>query len=400
MELTGDFFMKKMTFMALLLVTCMMLAACGSKTDEVEKGTSTTDSSTATSDTSTATTEAVDNYHECTGTVTKLADTSSIPYTAVDTTVTDEEVESQIENMLVSYPNYVEDETKADAKVADGDVICLDYSGSLNGEAFDGGTATGATLEIGSDSFVGDFEDQMIGHKKGDSFTIDVTFPDDYSNEDLAGQTTQFDITINYICKEAPADDAWVESTTSGSYTTLDEYRDYIRSSLESSLESEAQEQEYSDILTYLKDNSEYEVAQEDLDYYYDYLYDYYYSYAEYYGSMYGVDTETMIEYSYGDMDTFEAEVSEQSQDMAAQYTLMQAVEKEQNITVSDEKRTEYMAEYLESSGYDDEEEFLAAYGEDYVNYIMRMDCVWEYLEEHAVATEATTETAAATDAE
>ena len=385
--------MRKLTITALLLALCMLLFACGSSEDDIETGTSDTNSSADSTDSSTETEATLDAYHECVGTVTSLADVSSIPYTLIDTTVTDEEVEEDIEDLLLTYPNYAEDETKADAAVADGDVICLDYTGYLDGEAFDGGSAEAATLEIGSGSFVGDFEDQMIGHKKGDSFTIDVTFPDDYTNnEDLAGKTTQFDITINYICKEAPADDAWISDLTSGTYETIDDYREYVRTSMEESLESEAESQKYSDILTYLQDNSEFEVAQEDLDYYYEYLYDYYYSYCEYYGSMYGLDTETMISYSYGDMETFEAEVTEQSESMAIEYTLLQAVEKQENITLSDEKRSELLSEYMDTAGMTDETEFLETYGEDYVTYVMRMDVVWDYLEEHAVGVEATEE--------
>ena len=77
--------------------------------------------------------------------------------------------------------------------------VNIDYTGKLNGKPFDDGSDTGFDLVIGSGSFVKGFEDQLIGHKKGDSFTIDIKFPSDYEETSLAGQTAQFDVKINRV---------------------------------------------------------------------------------------------------------------------------------------------------------------------------------------------------------
>jgi hypothetical protein len=103
------------------------------------------------------------------------------------------------------YAIYNELPEKADDEVAEGDTVNIDYTGYLDGEAFDGGTATGYNLTIGSNTFVGGFEDALIGHKPGETFDISVTFPETYSlNEDLAGAETIFTVTINYFSEAEP----------------------------------------------------------------------------------------------------------------------------------------------------------------------------------------------------
>lgn len=84
-------------------------------------------------------------------------------------------------------------------KVQDGDVVNIDFKGSYNGVAFDGGTATDYDLRIGSNSFIDDFEEQLIGMKVGETKTITVTFPDNYGVDSLAGKDAQFEVTINEI---------------------------------------------------------------------------------------------------------------------------------------------------------------------------------------------------------
>ena len=99
---------------------------------------------------------------------------------------------------LADYKN-LSVEAPDDTVIADGMTVNIDYTGKLNGKPFDGGSDTGFDLVIGSGSFVKGFEDQLIGHKKGDSFTIDIKFPSDYEETSLAGQTAQFDVKINRV---------------------------------------------------------------------------------------------------------------------------------------------------------------------------------------------------------
>ena len=91
--------------------------------------------------------------------------------------------------------------TDSSLKIEDGDTVNIDYTGYVDGKAFDGGSTdgSGADLTIGSGSYVDDFEEQLIGYHPGDSVTVRVTFPEDYGNEELNGKEAEFDVTINGV---------------------------------------------------------------------------------------------------------------------------------------------------------------------------------------------------------
>ena len=113
-------------------------------------------------------------------------------------TVSDEDIEAVIDRMRSQATEW----SVAEREAQDGDQVNVDFLGKLDGEAFDGGEAKAFDVVIGSGSLVGEFEESLIGLKAGDEKTIDVTFPEDYGVEKLAGQKAQFDITVNEI-KEA-----------------------------------------------------------------------------------------------------------------------------------------------------------------------------------------------------
>ncbi|MDO4608930.1 MAG: FKBP-type peptidyl-prolyl cis-trans isomerase, partial [Clostridia bacterium] len=99
-----------------------------------------------------------------------------------------------------------------DGTVKDGDTINLDYSGKIDGVVFDGGTAEGQELVIGSNSFIDDFEEELIGAKVGETRDVTAKFPDDYSNSpDLAGKEAVFTCTINYIKAPMTEEEAYKE---------------------------------------------------------------------------------------------------------------------------------------------------------------------------------------------
>ena len=150
--------------------------------------------------------------------------------------VTDEDVDNQIE-MLVQ-PVETEDET---AELKEGDTANLDFTGYLNEEAFEGGSATGYDLEIGSGSFIPGFEEQMIGMKKGEERDLNLTFPENYGSEELAGQDVVFHVKLNAIKQMPEVDDAWAKEQSNGECETLEEFREVQRA------EMEEQNQAYAD---------------------------------------------------------------------------------------------------------------------------------------------------------
>ncbi len=91
--------------------------------------------------------------------------------------------------------------TDSSLAVQDGDTVNIDYVGTVDGTAFDGGSTdgNGADLVIGSGSYIDDFEEQLIGSHPGDQIRVEVTFPDNYSSEELSGKDAVFDVTVNGI---------------------------------------------------------------------------------------------------------------------------------------------------------------------------------------------------------
>ena len=125
-----------------------------------------------------------------------LGEYKGIPVTVTEPTVTDEEVDAQIQQLLNSSAEYLEVDREAQL----GDQVNIDYKGMKDGVAFDGGTAEGYDLVLGSNSFIDGFESGLVGAKKGEEVTLNLTFPDPYQNNpDLAGQAVVFEVKVNNV---------------------------------------------------------------------------------------------------------------------------------------------------------------------------------------------------------
>lgn len=182
-----------------------------------------------------------------------LVDYANINIPADEVAATDEEVEADINSTLESYKELSTDES---LEIADGDEVNIDYVGTIDGVEFDGGNSNGEgyDLTIGSGSFVDDFEQQLIGHKPGEEVTVEVTFPEDYSGEDVAGKDASFAVTINGIMTTPELTDEFVVENLSGeddedAVTTADAYRESVKNRF--------YEQHLEDYLTnYIMENS------------------------------------------------------------------------------------------------------------------------------------------------
>lgn len=119
-----------------------------------------------------------------------------------DSEVKEEEINQRIEQMQDQYSQLV---TADREELQDGDYAIIDFTGYVDGEEFPGGSAEEYSLEIGSESFIPGFEDQLIGMKVGEEKTVEVTFPEDYQADDLAGKDASFDVLLKEIkVKERP----------------------------------------------------------------------------------------------------------------------------------------------------------------------------------------------------
>ncbi len=240
--------MKKKT--AVLILCALMaagLAACGGKGGE--NSSSVTGESIETSAVSSSSQEdAVMSIPLTEGDDWKLEDCivlgnyKGLKITKTVGQVTDEEVDSYIQSQATA-----EEVTDENAAVQDGDTVNIDYVGKIDGQEFDGGSAQGSVLVIGSDTFIDGFEDGLIGMKKGETKDLNLKFPDDYGNTDVAGKDVVFTVTLNSISRAPEQDDAWVSSYTDGEYTTMDDYRAYMKESLQKGNEEAADQQLNSD---------------------------------------------------------------------------------------------------------------------------------------------------------
>ena len=169
-----------------------------------------------------------------------------ITVTKIDTSVTDEEVEKDIEAQLKRNARTVTKDGAAEI----GDKVVIDFDGSVDGEHFDGGKAENYTLELGSHSFIDNFEDQIVGHKAGDEFDVNVTFPENYQEKSLAGKAAVFAVKLHEVkTEELPTlDDEYVSDTTD--FETVDEYKADVRKQLEVRKENEAKRTKEDEALT------------------------------------------------------------------------------------------------------------------------------------------------------
>lgn len=199
-----------------------------------------------------------------------LGTVNSLNYSGIDfdapltTEVTDDDVDDSINEQLTNTLIELDD-----AQVEEGDTVNIDYEGKMNGETFDGGSDTDYNLQIGSDSFIDGFEDGLIGAKKGDTLDLDLTFPDDYSSEDLAGQAVTFTVTINSISRYLNLedfDDEVAKKLMDDESATVQSVREDTRADLELDARREAKQTMYNNALSAAMEESDVEANDETIE--------------------------------------------------------------------------------------------------------------------------------------
>ena len=181
-----------------------------------------------------------------------LGDYKGIEVLKREYTVTDEMVDAEINRDRESMARFVE----VDRPVENGDTVNLDYSGSVDGAKFDGGTAQNQELLIGSGRFIPGFEEQLVGMTEGQTQEITVTFPEEYHAKELAGREAVFEVKINDIrVKELPeADDEFAQDISD--FETFADYRSDLRKKLEERAEERRRHEFESDAIQSAVDNA------------------------------------------------------------------------------------------------------------------------------------------------
>lgn len=151
-----------------------------------------------------------------------LGDYKGLEIEAVPDEVSDEMIENEIDKQRHLNARHINID---DRTAEDGDKVNIDFEGKVDGEVFEGGSAEDQELELGSGSFIPGFEEAIVGHEIGETFDIDVKFPEDYFNEDLKGKDAVFTITLNSIAVEEllEVDDEFIKDISE--FDTVEEYK-------------------------------------------------------------------------------------------------------------------------------------------------------------------------------
>lgn len=274
-----------------------------------------------------------------------------------------------------------------DRSVELGDTANIDYEGKMDGVAFEGGTAQGTDLEIGSGSFIEGFEEGVVGMEIGETKDIHISFPDPYlGNPDLSGKPVVFTVTVNSItAKDVPElTDEYVEGLGSEEYSTVEEYRKFMYDFMLEQKEFESQRANI--VIEAAKENAAFKDMPEGM---LNRMYENLLNTASAYAYMYGTDVGTYIAYVYGGRaDDYETVLMDQAELMAQHYILMGAVAEAEGIEVTDaevEESIDAESAGYAGYGYESEEAYKAAIDtEAYKEYLL-VEKVTGFLGENAV---------------
>lgn len=257
---------------------------------------------------------------------------AKVPYEVLD---------SDIENYLNEMLYYSAPTAQiTDRAVAEGDRVIIDYRGLLDGEAFEGGTAEGAGLTIGSGQFIPGFEEGLVGIMPGAQIELPITFPADYHSEDLAGKDVVFEVTVHHIQGAAiipELNDEWVAEYTT--FETLESYRAALREDMEAEQRYEAEQSELSALFDVIFEGTTFgklpknKVEERALSIK---------QYNESIASMMGTDLKGYLAY-YGVQEAaFYDWLNETAEEAVKGDLIFEAIAKAENITLSDADREEY----------------------------------------------------------
>ena len=189
----------------------------------------------------------------------KLGEYKGVEVSYTKPEVTDEQIENQLKDIQAKNARI---ETKTEGKVEDKNIAVIDFKGFIDGTPFEGGEGHDYNLEIGSGSFIGDFEQQLIGLEKGQSKDVNVTFPENYGREELNGKEAKFEVTVKDIkVKELPAlDDEFAKEVSE--FDTIAEYKADLRVKAEKANEERATRELQEKVIGQVVDNATIDLPQ------------------------------------------------------------------------------------------------------------------------------------------
>lgn len=289
-----------------------------------------------------------------------------------NTLVTDADVDAKVEEERGKQATEVQVEDRA---VAEGDTVNLDYAGSVDGVAFEGGTAQDQTLKIGSHTFIPGFEEQMVGMNIGEEKDLQVTFPEQYHAQELAGKAAVFHVKVNAITEtQLPAlDDEFAKDISE--FDTLDEYKADIRAKLEAQAAERDQNNFTNAVIEKVLENATVEIPDAMVERQIDSMMRDF----EYRLMGNGLKLEDFIKYTGSDIKTFRENYREQAAKSVKAHLVLEAIEKAEAIDATEEQIDKQLAAFAEQTGKT-VEEFKKSLSESDMTYFkadaIRDNCV------------------------
>lgn len=261
----------------------------------------------------------------------KLGKYKGVQIEKVDSAVTDEEVDAEINK---ERENNARNITVTDRPVKDGDKVVLDFEGFVDGVAFEGGKGEDYPLTIGSGAFIPGFEEQLVGAETGKDLEVNVTFPEDYQAEDLKGKAAVFKCTVKEITeKELPELDDEFASEVS-EFDTLAEYKTSVKATLTERKEKEAKEAKEAAVIEAIINDSDMEIPDAMISTQQEQMVNEFAQRIQ----MQGLSFEQYLQFTGTSYDNMLAQIKPQAEKRIKSRLVLEAIVKAENITASEEE--------------------------------------------------------------
>lgn len=293
---------------------------------------------------------------------------------------TQEDVVEYINTNLLS-PNTSYEKVK-EGTIKDGDMVNINYSGKIDGEAFEGGTddsEAGTNLTIGSNSFIDGFEEGLVGAKVGETLDLNLKFPEEYGDDKLNGKDVVFTVTINYICGDQitpELTDEFVSQNTENK--TVEEYKAYVKDTLNETNKTNAETNVWNQAVSNAKVS---EYSQTDIDKTLASMLDYYKNMATYYN----MELSGLLSYYGTSEETFNEDMLDTVKQILAEKLVALAIADKEKIEITDDLYKEKIQEYVTNYGYENEDALKEAIPEDEIKQQIYIELGRQFVIDHAV---------------
>ncbi|NPC93569.1 trigger factor [Bacillus sp. WMMC1349] len=273
----------------------------------------------------------------------KLGEYKGLGIEKDDTAVTDEDVQNELKSLQERQAELV---VKEDGKTEEGDTVVLDFEGFVDNEPFEGGKAENYSLEIGSGSFIPGFEEQLAGLEAGAEKEVEVTFPEEYHAEDLAGKPAVFKVKIHEIkTKELPDLDDEFAKDVDEEVETLSELTEKTKKRLEETKENEADAKFREELIMKAAENAEVSIPQVMIQTELDRMMKEFEQRLQ----MQGMNLELYFQFSGQDEDALKEQMKEDAEKRVKSNLTLEAIAKAENLQVTDEEVEEEVSKLAEA---------------------------------------------------